>query len=236
MRTEKGLHIAIANAIGMLSGTSEPHALLWLDVMHRRFGIEEFADALQRFDDALTRKPEPGDLPVLRVLRRMADPDNPLRSEDFGTVTHPSDLIVAYALYCDTQELPSVYPQALYRAAHEGGYYLTHALLAWIWIQEKGCELVLAHGFIEDVFNATAAIINVDPTIVSDLRLEAAAYLHLAGQGALVDNTFPDRVVETQNDDGGWGESRDGEGGSDWHASILGLLFLLQLKYSDGSA
>ena len=233
MRTQEVLSTAVANAVGFLMGSNEPHALLWLGAMHSRFAIEEFADALQRFDDLLIEQSD--DLPRLRILRRMADQNNPLRSDDFQAVTHPSDLILCYALYCDTQELPEVYPRALYRAAQKGGYYLTHVLLAWVWIRERGGELALAEGFIEDVFRANAAIVNTDPTIVSDLRLEAAAYLYLAGQGALIDDAFIDSVLATQNDDGGWGASRGGEDRSDWHSTILGLLLLLHVK-SESSA
>lgn len=229
MPTDVGLDTAIANAIDFFAASREPHALLWLDVMHRRFGVEAFADALQRFDQALTGQPE--QLPILRVFRRIADPENPLRAEDLQAVSHPSDLIVAYALYCDRTALPPVYPKALYRAATEGGYYLTHALLAWVLIQENGYELALPDGFIDEVYSATAAIVNNDPTIVSDLRLEAAAFLYLAGQGARIDDVFVDRVLQSQKDDGGWGGSRAGQEGSDWHSTILGLLLLLQVKF-----
>jgi len=233
MWTQERLAATVTKAVEYLARSTEPHALLWLAAMHRQFGVEQFADALQRFDALLTG--QTGDLPRLRILRRMADPENPLRSDDFQTVTHPSDLILCYALYCDTQELPEVYPKALYRAAQAGGYYLTHVLLAWVWIRERGVELSLDEEFIEDVFRSNAAIVNTDPTIVSDLRLEAAAYLYLAGQGALIDDAFIDRVLATQNDDGGWGASRGGEDRSDWHSTILGLLLLLHVQ-SESSA
>ena len=47
MRTEEELNTAVANAIDFFKESREPHALLWLAVMHRRFGIEKFADALE---------------------------------------------------------------------------------------------------------------------------------------------------------------------------------------------
>jgi hypothetical protein len=64
---------------------------------------------------------------------------------------------------------------------------------------------------------------------VDDLELEVAAFLYLAGQGALVEDAFVDRVIAVQNDDGGWFASSDLPGESHWHASILGLLFLLHV-------
>jgi len=97
--TEQDWQDAIASAIGYFTGSREPFALLWLDVMHRRFGIAQFADALQRFDRALVERPK--ESPLLRVFRRMADRDNPLRLEDMDAVTHPSDRLVVCALYCD---------------------------------------------------------------------------------------------------------------------------------------
>jgi hypothetical protein len=90
--TEQDGQDAIATAIGFFAGSREPFALLWLDVMHRRFGIPQFADALQRFDRVLAERP--AELPLLRVFRRMADRDNPLRLEDMDAVTHPSDRLV----------------------------------------------------------------------------------------------------------------------------------------------
>ncbi len=48
LHTIPDLELPIENAIDFLELSNEPHALLWLDVIHRRFGIEEFADSLQR--------------------------------------------------------------------------------------------------------------------------------------------------------------------------------------------
>ena len=227
--TEEDLQNAIANAIDFFEGSREPYALLWLDVMHRRFGIEEFADALQRYDQVLTEQPE--QLPLRRMFRRIADYDNPLQAEDLQAVSLPSDRIIAYALYCDRLGLPSDYSEMLDRAVSQGGYHLTHVLLACIWIQENGCELALPDGFIDDMYRANAAIIDNNPMMVDDLKLEAAAFLYLAGQGGLVDDSFVERVIVSQNDDGGWGVSSDGQGDSYWHSTILGLLLLLHVKF-----
>ena len=228
---EPNLQNAIANAIDFIEDTQEPYALLWLDVMHRRFGIEEFADALQRYDQVLTEQPE--QLPLRHVFRRIADYDNPLQAEDLQAVSLPSDRIIAYALYCDRLGLPSDYSEMLDRAVSQGGYHLTHVLLAWIWVQENGCELALPDGFIDDMYRANAAIINSDPMTVDDLKLEAAAFLYLAGQGGLVDDSFVERVIVSQNDDGSWGHSSDDQEESywHWHSTILGLLLLLHVEF-----
>jgi hypothetical protein len=231
---EKDLRTAVANAINFFDGSHEPHALLWLDVMYQRFGIDAFADALQRFDSVLTEQPEKA--PLLRVYRRFADRDNPLQPEDWEAVTHPSDRIIVSALYCDRVGLPPSFAEVLTSAARKGGYFLTHVLLAWFWIKKNGYELPLPDGFIDAVYRANAAIVSADPTTVADLKLEAAAFLSLVGQCALVDEVFIESVLVTQRDDGGWGLARDGRGGSDWHATILGLLLLLHRKFPVDSA
>jgi hypothetical protein len=219
----------VANAIAFFEESREPYApdaLLWLDVIHRRFGIEAFADALQRYDQVLDQE----QTPLLRVIRRIADHDNPLQAGDLQAVWADVDFVTVPALYCDRFGLSDHYPALLQLSVSQGGYMPPHVLLAWIWIQDNGCEVPLPDGFIEDVYRANVALIGDDP-VVDDLELEAAAFLYLAGQGALVDDAFVERVIKVQNDDGGWLDSSDKPGDSHWHASILGLLLLLHVEY-----
>jgi len=228
VRTEQGLTTAVSNAISFFKDSREPHALLWLAVMHRRFQIEQFADALQRYDDVLAEQPEQA--PLRRVLRRFADRDNPLRPDDWDSVTDPSDRLLVCALYCDRVGLPRSFAEMLRKAASAGGYYLPHVMLVWFWIRENGCAFELPAGFMDRVYEASAAIIDHDPTIVSDLRLEVAAFLNLVGQGGRVSQVFVEQVLKNQNADGGWGQARDAQGRSDWHSTTLGLLLLVQLS------
>ena len=219
------LQQAVTNAIDFCEDLREPDALLMLDVMHRRFGIEAFADSLQRYDKVLSELPEE-EIPHLRVFRRIADPDNPIRDEDWQAISPDIDFFIVPALYCDRRSLPDNYFEALSRAASKGGLQLTHTLLACIWIQENNCEGSLPEGFIGEVCLATAALINGD-SVVNEVELEAAAFLNLAGQGALVDGSFVERVVAAQNGDGGWLRSSDSPENSYWHSTVLGLLLLL---------
>lgn len=229
------LQPAIANAIAFFEEPGEPndlYALLLLDVVHRRFGIAAFADALQRYDEVMAVHPDQA--PLMRVFRRIADYDNPLQDEDLLKLSEDIDLVTAPALYCDRLGIPSNYPSTLDRATRLGDYMLTHALLACIWIQENGCDVPLPDDFIENMYRANAALIGDDP-VVDDLELEAAAFLCLAGQGAMVDHSFVERVIAVQNDDGGWLLSSDKPGDSDWHTTALGLMLLLHLEYPSDS-
>jgi hypothetical protein len=213
--------IPVANAIKFFEWSQQPEAMLWLDVMYRRFGIESFANSLQRFDQLYWRSEHPS---VIRLFRRIADYNNPIYVEELLRVKASLDRITLPALYCDRLDLPSDYLMLLEEGVSHGGYQLTHVLLAWIWIQENGCELELPDGFIEDMYHANAALINTD-SIVTDLELEAAAFLCLAGQSELIDGSFLEQVIASQDVDGGWGSSRR------WHTTILGLLYLLHVEF-----
>ena len=127
-------------------------------------------------------------------------------------------------------ELPDSYSSKLVEAAARGDYMLTHALLAWIWIQENSCEVELPEGFTGNLYRANAALINND-SVVTDLELEAAAFLYLAGQHTLVSTAFAQRVIASQNGDGGWLLTSDKPGNSDWHPTVLALFVLSQLEY-----
>jgi hypothetical protein len=232
MLTEADVRSRIARAIDFLQGVREPHALMFMGLMHRRFGIEEFADCRERYDAVLPEHPDRA--PVLRVFRRMFDADNPLVPEDWRHVTIPTDRLLVSALYCDRLGLPPSFAEALGRAVGQGGYAATHALLSWVWVQDNGCELTLPDGFVEEMYGAVAAIIDDDPTSVNDIKLEAGAFLCLARRSARVDLGFVRRVIAFQNEDGGWGTPAEGAGNPDessWHSTILALMILLHVRF-----
>ena len=224
----ESIKTAVSRAIQFLSDSHEPQALLWLELIHRHFGIAQFADSLKYFDQLLADKPE--EAPKLRVLRRIADRSNALRQDDLDSITLLSDEIIVAALYCDRLELPRSFPEVLGKAVRSGGYYCTHALLAWIWVQEYGGRFAAPAGFVDELFAANTAIVNEETSSVTDLKLEAAAFLCLAGQGARVDAAFINSVLGTQNADGGWGKTREEPGRSAWHGTVLGLLLLLHVQ------
>lgn len=230
MLTETDVRTAVANAIDFLEDLREPYGLLFLDMIHRRFGVEQFANALERYDEVLTQRPD--EAPLLRVLRRIADAENPLQPDDWDHVLKHTDRMLVTALYCDRLGLPPGFSEMLQDAAKRGGYLLTHALLTWIWIRDNRCELALPDGFVEDMHRAVAAIVDEDPRTVNDLKLEAAAFLCLARQGARVDPGFIRRVVAFQNADGGWGWLDEGHPEhSSWHSTVLALMLLLHVEF-----
>jgi hypothetical protein len=232
LTTEGEVGAVVANAIAFLKSAREPHALLFMGLIHRRFGVAEFANALELYDAELPKHPERA--AVLRVFRRMFAADNPIRPEDWEHVTIPTDRLLVSALYCDRLGLPESFADALARAVGQGRYAATHALLAWVWIQENRCELAVPAGFVEDLYRAVARIIDEDPTSVNDIKLEAAAFLCLAHQVHRVDLGFVRRVIAFRNPDGGWGQPVEGAGRpgeSSWHSTILALMILLHVRF-----
>jgi hypothetical protein len=233
MLTEAQVRTAIANGIKFVNRTREPYGLWFMGLMHIRFKIPEFADALKRYDEEIEARPK--EAPVLRVLRRLLDANNPLRPDDWDHLKIHTDQVLAAALYCDRLGLPEDYAEVLEKGVKAGGYHATHVLLAWIWLNDNRCKLTVRDGFVEDMHRAVAAILEDRPTIVNDLKLEAAAFLCMARQGKRVDPRFVRLVVSIQRADGGWGRpdtpNPDSPDDSSWHSTILALLLLLHVDF-----
>ena len=233
MLTEAQVRTAVANGIKFVNQTREPYGLWFMGMMHRLFRVPEFADALQRYDEVTAERPQ--EAPLLRVLRRLNDANTPLRSDDWDAVQIHTDRVLAVALYCDRLGIPPAYGETLEAGVKAGGYHATHVLLAWTWLRDNRCQFPMREGFAEDLYRANAAILENRPTMVNDLKLEAAAFLCLARQGKRVDPRFIEHVVSIQRADGGWGKLDTPDPGnpdaSSWHSTVLALLLLLHVEF-----
>jgi hypothetical protein len=170
----------------------------------------------------------------MRIFRRIADYNNFVQTTDFNLVTDDIDRLTVPALYSDRLSLPDNYLSMLTSAKNSGGYLLSHALLATIWLKDNNCNLTLPDNFSASLYYENAALTD-NGLPVADLGLEAAAFLYLAGQGTLVNDNFVQQVIATQNYDGGWLPSSDQSGSSYWHASVLGLIILLHAEFPASS-
>ena len=233
MLTEAHVRTAVANGITFLNRTREPYGLWFMGMMHRLFAVPEFADALARYDEVTAERPR--EAPLLRVLRRLNDANTPLQPDDWDHVLIHTDRLLATALYCDRLGFPPSFAEVLENGVKAGGYHATHVLLAWIWLNDNRCKLAVREGFDEDLYRAVAAILEDRPTIVNDLKLEAAAFLCMARQGKRVDPSFIRHVVSIQRPDGGWGKldtpNPANPDESSWHSTTLALLLLLHVQF-----
>ena len=89
-----------------------------MGMMHRLFKVPEFADALKRYDEETAERPK--EAPVLRVLRRLNDANNPLQPDDWDHVLIHTDRVLATALYCDRLGFPPSYAEVLERGSQSG--------------------------------------------------------------------------------------------------------------------
>ena len=240
--TDPALQQAVKNAITYLKQTQDAMGFLMLNVIYRQFGIAEFNDSLQRYDQVLASNPEP----INRIFRRIADYNtSAVQPDDFNSVTDQLDRITVPALYSDRMALPDDYLSQLTDAMESGFFYaehsvnsgkylLTHALLATIWMQNNHCSLQLPEDFTSTLYQWNAALIG-DGSQVDDIELEAAAFLYQAGQGNLVNPDFVQNVIAAQFTDGGWSATQDTPGNTNWHPSVLALMLLLYVEYPAAS-
>jgi hypothetical protein len=237
------LQQAINNAITYLNQTEHPIGLMMLNVIYRQFGIQEFKDTLQRYDQLYASSNDP----LIPIWRRIADYDtSAVKPEDFDAVTDPLNRLTIPALFSDRRSLPDDYVDRLTNAVatgfdavsrstdaaniNDGAYLLTHVLLATIWLQNNNCSLQLPEGFISDLYEMNAALIG-DGSQVDDIQLEAAAFLYEAGQGNLVNPNFLQNVIDAQFTDGGWFADQEAPHNTDWHPSVLALMMLLHVAH-----
>ena len=237
------LQQAINHAIIYLNQTEHPIGLMMLNVIYRQFGIQEFKDTLQRYDQLYASSTDP----LIPIWRRIADYDtSAVKPEDFDAVTDPLNRLTIPALFSDRKSLPDDYVDQLTNAVatgfddvskstdsaniNDGAYLLTHVLLATIWLQNNNCSLQLPEGFTSDLYEMNAALIG-DGSQVDDIQLEAAAFLYEAGQGNLINPNFVQNVMDAQFTDGGWFADQEAPYNTDWHPSVLALMMLLHVAH-----
>ena len=207
------------------SALNEPQALLFLNIVHRWFGGERYADALTRYDGTLVTHARQAH--VLRLFRRLMDRASPLDPQDFTMLTTNFDPLTARALHCDRLDLGAEYAKHLLDTASEGGYPLTHAALAWAWLEENRCVLDIPQGFENGLVRDMAALIDLDMP-VTDLEIEAAALFHALGHAARVPPGFVDQVLAVQGPEGGYRLTSASNKAANFHTSMLAFWLLLQ--------
>jgi len=225
--SDRTIEKEIAKATEFMAKSNEPYAILNNNLMYRQFGISQFSNSLQKYDQLIATKSDP----TLKLFRRVASFDNPVDPNDFNSVQHDVDKITIPALYSDRRSLPANYSAMLQAGLNGGEYLTTHTLLATLWLKENNCTVALPDNFMNSLYVATAALINNDMNL-TDIEIEAAAFLYQAGQGQLVNSSFIQLVITNQKPDGGWpATSIINPNDSYWHSTSLALILLLNVDH-----
>jgi hypothetical protein len=233
--SREALRAAAARAAALLASDrwNDPLAFILSDALYRRFAVETLSASTLRFAEFRAAHP---DVTWVDVFRRLIDPEQKARPEWFDPAAGGArglDRLTVLALYCDQVPPPADYRALLEKGRAEGGYALTHAALALIWLRENGCR-VAEPDFEKRVIRETAALVRADGA-VSDLELEAAAMVARLGEARLLPDRFPQEVMAAQHGDGGWAEDGGKTSPSDWHPTILALWFLLEIEQPGGT-
>ena len=225
--TEHTLEGDIDRAIKFMSKSNEPYAILNNNLLYRQFGVAQFSNSLQKYDQVIADKSDP----TLKLFRRIASFNNPVDPNDFNSLQYDVDKITVPALYSDRRPLPANYSAILQANLNAGEYLTTHTLLATLWLKDNNSTVDLPANFMNSLYTSTAALINND-TDLTDLEIEAAALLYEAGQGQLVSSSFIQLVIANQKPDGGWpATSIINPNDSYWHTSSLALILLLNVDH-----
>ncbi len=199
----------------------EPFHYLLSDVAARRYDLPALSELYLRFEEMLDSSPRPD----LRVFHRVMRHDAAVTAADLGAIPIGMDEMTSAALHCDRIPLGPGFAASLEANFFAGEYSLTHVLLALNMMDDNGCESPLGPDFEEDVAAATLALIDEDHEAVTDLEIEAAAFLAVSGRRHLVPWAFVQGVLDAQMPDGGW-KVDPNDARSHWHASGLGVILL----------
>ena len=204
-------------------------------MIHRLFGVPEFADALKRYDEVTAERPN--EAPVLRVLRRLNDANNrfgPTTGTTCKSTRTRCSPRPSIAIDWASTRLRRTLASAVSKRAD-----ITLRTRCWhgSGCRDNRCKLAVRGGFVEDLYRAIAAILEDRPTMVNDLKLEAAAFLCMARRGSARGPALHPARRRIQRADGGWGKLDTPDpanpDGSSWHSTILALLLLLHVEFPE---
>lgn len=208
---------------------AHPQALAVQHEIGTRFGIPDLCCSLEEFDarlDAVDVHPNQRDEALL--LRRLIDPSASTPIELIDTM-EPTDEMLFRGMYYDLRPEEEPLRKLLASQADEGGYPLTHTLLALCWkgkVSEPWPdhdELVrdLAQRALDEGRSVVAPVLEAN-WAPYDTYAEAVALTGFAGLHDLLIDDDIDWILSQQQGDGGWHH---------WHPTIISLWALLEARF-----
>jgi hypothetical protein len=202
-----------------------PYEWLGLEMFYRRFGFREFASAGAEFGAAAAASGHP----VFRLFVRLTRTDVTATAGEFRGLLSPHDRLTLPALYCDQLPFPVYHAKLMRDAVDSGGYALTHAALALMWMKDHEVPSPLGPAFERETVERCLALLPMD--LPMDLQIEAAVFSAYLGYGREIPPAFLRRVQEGQRENGSWGRNPDSAAAS-WHTSGLGVWLFAELEPS----
>ncbi len=231
-RGRDGIDAAIDRISGYFSAnveTLDVDSLVLVMMMQRMFDFDPGFSPLQWFAQLYQEAIAANDqsrLAALDAYRRIFDstyvPDSSVFSGLEGV-----DVLTMPALYCQAVPLPENYADLFRSHVEQGGYYLTHALLAYIWIVENECAHSLPPAELEETVRLVLDLVPKTGNELDDLQIEALAFLMTAGRYDLVRADRIDALLASQREDGGWAAhpAIDSSNGHSTASALWALLY-----------
>lgn len=225
---------------------TDPATVPVLIHLRNKFGLREFTPIIKAAEVAAGNSTSAS----AAVYRRLLHPETRVTPAQIAGLEYKVDKITGPALHCDYLKVSDGYLAGLQDATIEGGYLLTHAVLATQWLMELGCatgkELAQLREMQVAAMQAELSPtreksgdpaddrILMQATVGSDLAYELVAMMSYAGYGKVLDPGTAQAILDNQQPDGGWmlnfrrNESHD-------HATALALWALLEIAHPERS-
>lgn len=207
-------------------GTVAPEQRLILDYLQRKFDLDP---KLNVQNTPLIIKADPNNYPLeIHFVERIAYPDKLVTAMP-RNVLDPMSWVTVYSANCDHTPLPKDFWPKVRQNYSQGGYEMTHIVLALSFMRDNGCTIPNeAEGIEREVIAAMTRLAN-DPVTNADLRYESIAFIMLAGGYDSVNNGWIQKILSEQRPDGSWSFTLD-DGKSNDHATTLALWAILEYK------
>ncbi len=144
----------------------------------------------------------------------------------------PMEKVLVQAFLCDEYPLDETFPTLIeqYAKSDSLGYGLTHVLLMYQWIKDKGCHLDV-NNYINNNQHHLKNIINKTKRL-SDVKVEAMAIACYIEKYEYLNDELINQLILQQSSDGAW-RLKGGDSHGNDHITALALWTLIQYKNKD---
>lgn len=162
-----------------------------------------------------------------------------ITAADLRRIESDMSRVMLRAMYCDEEPVGETLAREIFRTAINANYYdnefegyiATHMILAWQWLRELGCADELeTFEDVEERFTDILVGIVQHNRVVTDLAMEAMAFLFYIGADDRVKNEWIEAVAAAQMPEGAWDRhaGADARPNPQGHTTVFALWVLLE--------